>query len=368
MTSIIYVGMDVHTTNYTISCYTVEDDRIFATVQLEPDYKRILAYLERIEKNRGQKCKFICGYEAGCLGYTLYHQLTHAGIECWIVAPTTISTAPNEPKNDRRDSKKISKCLAYNTASYVYIPTADDLAVKEYMRMRDDAKATVKRLKHQILSFCTRHGKSFEGKSYWTDKHIRWLRKLDFGHPVLNEAFDEYVMLYHQAEEKVSTFDKRIEELAQQEQYAQDVKKLSCFMGISTHTALSVIVETGDFNRFPSAQKYAAFLGLVPGENSSGDKIRRTGITKAGNVHLRTLLVEAAHCYGRGRIGQKSRCLAARQEGNSHKVIAYADRANERLKRKFYKISFRSKRNIAITAVARELACFIWGMMTDHID
>jgi len=359
--------MDVHTTNYTLSCYTVEDDNIFAVVQMEPDYKKVLAYLDRIQKNRGEKCKFICGYEAGCLGYTLYHQLTHAGIECKIIAPTTIPTAPNEPKNDRRDSKKISKCLAYNTASYVYIPTEEDQAVKEYMRMRDDEKLTLKRIKQQILALCTRHGKQFDGKSYWTLKHINWLKKLTFDHPVLQEAFQEYLVLYHQAVDKVTLFDKRIEELSREERYAENVKKLSCFIGVSTHTALAAIVETGDFKRFPTADKYAAFLGLVPGEDSSGDKIRRGGITKAGNTHMRRLLIESAQCYGRGTIGQKSKTLASRQEGNIPRVIVYADKANERLRRKFYKIMFHSKHNIAVAAVARELACFIWGMMTDNI-
>lgn len=367
MTSIIYVGMDVHTTNYTLSCYTIEDDRLFATVQMEPDYKRILEYLKRIEKNYVRECRFICGYEAGCLGYTLYHQLTNAGIECRIIAPTTMPTTPNETKNDKKDSQKISKCLAYNSASYVYIPTGEDQAVKEYMRMRDDEKQTLKRIKQQLLAFCTRHGKQFDGKSYWTLKHMDWLKKLEFENALLKETFQEYMMLYIQATDKMALFDKRIEELSQGERYAERVKRLSCFIGISTHTAMAALVETGDFKRFPSAEKYAAYLGLVPSEASSGSKIRRGGITKAGNTYLRRLLIESAQSYGRGVVGYKSKKLKMKQEGNSSKVIAYADRANERLRRKFYKITFQSKRNIAVAAVARELACFIWGMMTEQI-
>ena len=124
----------------------------------------------------------------------------------------------------------------------------------------------------------------------------------------------------------------------------------------------------GDFNRFRSAPQYAAYLGLVPGEHSSSDKQHRTGITKAGNSHLRRLLIESAHCYGRGDVGKKSKALKARQAGNSPEVIAYADRAVDRLKRKYYRIALRSRHNIAKTAVARELACFIWGMMTGNIS
>ena len=135
-----------------------------------------------------------------------------------------------------------------------------------------------------------------------------------------------------------------------------------------THTALALVAETGDFHRFAKAEQYAAFLGLVPGERSSGDKQSRTGITKAGNTHLRKLLVEASQCYGRGKPGYKSRLLKQRQQGNSAEVIAYADKANERLRRKFYRMVLRhnKKHNVVVTAIARELSCFIWGMMTGH--
>jgi transposase len=136
---------------------------------------------------------------------------------------------------------------------------------------------------------------------------------------------------------------------------------------VKTHTALSLIVEVGDFSRFPNAQQFSSYLGLVPGECSSGDNRRLGGITKAGNSHLRRLLVESAQCYTRGKVGYKSMALKGRQAEQEPRIIAYADRANERLKRKFYKINDHSKRNIATTAVARELSCFIWGMMTNAV-
>ena len=123
----------------------------------------------------------------------------------------------------------------------------------------------------------------------------------------------------------------RIEELSHLEPYEENVQKLCCFRGIATHTALSLLVEVGDFQRFRSAKHFGAYLGLVPGENSSSDKQVRTSITKAGNSHLRRLLVEAAQTYQRGSVGKKSAALKARQDGNSAEVIAYADKANERL-------------------------------------
>jgi len=370
MKSILYVGMDVHKSNYTLCCYSIEHDNVFATVKIEPDYKNILNYLERVKQNYDDSCEFLCGYEAGSLGYTLYHQLIGSGIKCVILAPTTMpKTSKKRIKTDKRDAADIAKCLAYRTYSAVHIPSEEDNAVKEYIRMRNDEKDTLKRIKQRILSFCLRYGKVFtDGRSNWTMRHHAWLKQLDFGNAVLQETFREYLTLYYQASDKVELFNQRIEELAKQENYAEQVKKLSCLIGIRTHTALATIVETGDFKRFKNAPQYAAYLGLVPGEDSSGGSRLRTGITKAGNTNIRKLLIEAAQCYGRGAVGAKSKELQKRQSGNDPKVIAYADKANERLRRKFYKLMFRSKHNIAVVAVARELACFIWGMLTDNID
>ena len=368
MTSIIYVGMDVHTTNYTLCSYIYGEDDVFAQVQVGPDYRNILKYLQQVQEIYSD-CYIKCGYEAGSLGYSLYHQLVNHGVDCVILAPTSMpETRRKGIKNDKRDARKIARCLANNTYSPVYIPTEEDNAVKEYIRMRDDQKATVKKLKQQMLSFCTRHGKFFNEGNNWTLKHLNWLKKLDFNNAVLNETLQEYLILYHQASEKVTTYDKRIEEFAGQDVYAEKVKKLSCYIGIKTHTALSLIVETGDFARFAKAQSYSSYLGLVPGENSSGLFTQRTGITKAGNTHLRRLLIEAAHSYTRGTPGNKSKTISSRQAGNDPKVIAYADRANERLRRKFYRLTYRNtKYNVAITAIAREISCFVWGMMTDNI-
>ena len=139
-------------------------------------------------------------------------------------------------------------------------------------------------------------------------------------------------------------------------------------LGIKTHTALSLIVETGDFIRFRKGNVYAAYLGLAPGEHSSAESGGRLGITKAGNSHLRRLLIEAAGGICKGQIGKKSKDLIARQKGNPADVIAYADKANVRLRSKYYRLTRHGKkRNVAVAAVARELACFVWGMMTENI-
>ena len=170
-------------------------------------------------------------------------------------------------------------------------------------------------------------------------------KKLEIANAMYRETLDEYMASYEEQEAKIERFDKRIEEISEQEKYQEKVKRLGCFLGIKTHTALLLIIETGDFN------------------------INRTGITKAGNSHLRQLLIESAGGICKGAVGHKSKDLRAGQNGNTADVIAYADKENTWLRSRYYKFIIRhgKKRNVAVAAIARELACFIWGMMTENI-
>ena len=373
MASILYIGMDVHTSNYSVCAYRIGDEAVFGETNFTASSENVAAYLDTLRYNEEnpEETKFICGYEAGCLGYSLYRELKAKGIECRILAPSTMATSPldSRKKNDRMDAKRIAKCLAFGTYKPVYVPDEQDDAVKEYVRMRDDANAELKRVKQQITAFCIRHSKLYDGaKHKWTKEHRTWLKELKFDNAVLRETLDEYLLRLQQIEEKMNIYSKRIEEFANMERYAASVKKMGCLKGIATHTALSMAAEIGDFRRFPTAQHFSSYLGLTPGEHSSGNSQHTLGITKAGNSHLRSLLVEAAQCYNRGAVGQKSVALKARQAGNSEAIIQYADRANERLRRKYVRITMRAPSNVAKTAIARELACFIWGLMTDHIS
>jgi len=370
MNRILYVGMDVHKENYTLCTYDIGEDKQKYCQQLPPDYRLILSYMEWLREQYASGTEIICGYEAGSLGYSLYHQLTNHGVKCVILAPTTMATTNNRRvKTDKRDAGNIARCLAFRTYSEVYVPTEDDEAVKEYIRMRDDHKKALKIIKQQILALVLRHGYHFDdGKSYWTIKHLKWLKSLKPG-GILQESLTEYMVTYVYLEDKIGHMDCRIEEIAKNEKYIEKVKRLRCLIGVETHTAMSVIVEIGDFKRFSKAEKLASYIGLIPSEDSSGGKQRRGGITKAGNTHVRRLLVESAQSYTRGMAGHKSIKLKRRQSGNDPLIIAYADKANERLRRKFYRMTLTKKlnRNTATTAIARELACFIWGLMTENI-
>ncbi len=353
MYRIIKIGMDIHSTNYTLCTMKPvigTEDRIFANIKVIPDYKNILMFIESLKLKLGLNDTYDieCGYEAGCLGYSLYNQLTAAGVKCVILAPTTMFAQQGQRiKIDARDAVMIAQCLSYGGYHPVYIPTQEDDSVKEYLRMRDDHKLALKKVKQQINAFCLRHGYHYE-KTKWTIAHLKWLKQLEMP-GLYRETLDEYMASYAEQTAKIERFDRRIEEIASRERYQEKVKKLGCFLGIKTYTALSLMVETGDFKRFAKGNIYAAYLGLVPGERSSSDDINRLGITKAGNRHLRLLLIESTGGICKGAVGHKSKDLRQRQNGNPADVIAYADKANTRLRSRYYKfIRHGKKRNVAV--------------------
>ena len=371
MHRIIKIGMDVHSTNFTLIAVEPrvgEEPVVLFRKQVSPDYRNILTFIDELKKSfPNEKLLISCGYEAGCLGFTLYHQLMKSGVNCIIMAPSTMEMPGGKRiKTDKRDAYQIARCLATCGYHSVYVPSKDDESVRDFIRMREDHIKSLKQTKQQINAFCLRHGHKFE-REKWTKSHLTWLDSLDFT-SLNRETLNQYMQTYRYLEERIRYFDTRIEELAAMDAYRENTSKLCCFLGIKTCTALSFIVETGDFNRFRKASSYSAFLGLIPGEDSSSDNINRTALTKAGNKHLRTLLIEASQGICRGKPGYKSKELTARQKGNSPEVIEYADKANRRLRQKYYRMIFKGKaRNTCVAAIARELSCFIWGMMTVNI-
>ncbi len=369
--STVYVGMDVHKETFSLCCYTNEKEEAEYPQKVDGHYSKVINYIEAMRFHYGDDALFICGYEAGCLGFTLYHQLTDHNVKCVILAPTTMlqQRGRKRVKTDKRDAALIARCLAHHDYSPVHIPTDQDEQTKEFIRMRDDHKLALKKVKQQILSFCLRHNYRFDGTSHnWTQAHINWLRNLK-PEGLYAEILAEYLLTYDNLTDKVERLDKRIDELASGETYKDNVHKLTCFLGVKTVTALGIITEVGDFNRFASAEHFSSYIGLTPGERTSSEDRNMLNITKAGNRHVRSLLVEAAQAYTRGAIGYKSKALKVRQQGNPPEVIAYADKANERLRRRYYRLVLKNNKNtnVAKTAVARELACFMWGMITGRV-
>lgn len=374
MKSLVYVGMDVHKESYSLCCYLPNQGDFVGETKVEAKPILIKEYLETIKKTLIKEkgfddVEFITAYEAGCLGFSLYKELTKYGIACKIIAPITLvkSSDANVKKNDRKDARMLARNLYFGTCSYVHIPDEVDLETKEYIRMRTAHKRALKKLKQQILSFCLRCGYKFDGKVYWTDRHITFLKNIELSE-LLRETMDEYIDSYEKSVEKLERLEGKIEERANLERYKENTDKLSCLKGITKSGALTIISEVGDFKRFGTPNEFCSYLGLVPAEHSSAGIGPNLGITKMGNITVRTQLVESAQSIVIGMPGHKSKRIIARQKDQPVRIISYCDRAIERLMRKYHLLLARGvPRNKCVTAVARELACFIWGLMNHQL-
>ena len=291
------------------------------------------------------------------------------GIECVILAPTSMQKSVKNKinKNDRNDALNIATNMDNPLTAYVNVPDLEDEEIKEYIRMMNSVKKQFKTLKQQIKAFLLRAGISYSGKASWTNGFMKWLRNLDLK-PVLKETLNEMLANYYYFDERIECYTDRIEEFYHTERYEEQISKLRCFSGIDTLSAMTIQAEISDFSRFPKAKAFSAYVGLTEGEHSSGAKNNPTGLSKAGNKLVRSTLIECAQTLVKTNIYQKSKRIKAKQKGQSTEVIAYADKATKRLVKKFKRLRERNvPYNKAIAAVARELACFIWGMENDFI-
>ena len=242
---------------------------------------------------------------------------------------------------------------------------------KEFTRARCSKKRQLKKAKQELLSFLLRMGMIYPEKgSYWTQSHFEWLRTVHFKDEWLQLAFEEYFAEVNELMAKVARLDAQIKQMAENSEIKDAVEKLICFTGIDYLTAVSIAAEVGDFSRFSNAKAFSNYIGLCPGENSSGLRVRHTAITKAGNSRVRQLLIESAKSIKYGRLcSAKSKRLIQRQEGKSPLVIQYADMAIARIRHKMLSMERKGLHyNVITTAAARELSCFIWGMMTNNIS
>jgi transposase len=301
-------------------------------------------------------------YEAGPCGYALQRQIATERVTCEVIAPALMPRKPGERvKTNRRDARKLAELGRAGLLTVVQPPTPADEAVRDLARARDDAREDLQRCRHRLGKLLLRRGLHFPGKN-WTQAHRRWIDALTWTHVAERTVVDDYVLAIDQTEARLGDLDARLAELAQQAPYREPVGWLRCFRGIDTLTAMLIVAELHDFRRFDSARALMAFLGLVPSEDSSGEKHRRGRITKMGNALVRRILVEASwHYQHRPSVG---RALASRRKGQPPRVIAIADKAQQRLCRRFRRLLAEHKPapKIAV-AVARELAGFIWAAL-----
>jgi transposase len=359
MKTVYYIGLDVHKEAIQMAVLSTRGTEPVAAKRIANTpltvVKELLPYRE--------KGTVQVAYEAGCLGYTLYRSLTEFGFDCRVIAPNKVFHGNDEKvKTDKRDAADIAWMLRREEGQSIAIPSREDEAARDLLRCRGDLQEDLKRAKQRMLKFLLRHGRNYETNRYWTGRHERWLEEQKFEMPFEQMTFEEYLSVIGSMEQRLKRLDKTIQEVAESPRYAEKVRMLRAFKGIDYLIDLSLVVEIGDYRRFPCAQAFMSYLGLVPREYSSGKKRSQGGITKTGNSHLRRLLTEAAWHYARPT--RVSKRLKQRRIGTEERVISYADKALYRLHGKFVKMVFKGKvRQRAVIAVARELAGFIWGVM-----
>lgn len=354
-----FVGLDAHKKAINVALRLPDGRFIEWIATNQPNAIRQLA--RKILRNAVGEVK--CCYEAGPCGYALQRLLLIEGVDCIVAAPSLIPIKPGERiKTDRRDARKLAQHLRAGDLTEVRPPSEAEEAVRDLCRCREDAKQDLTRARHRLSKLLLRYGMIYSEGRPWTQKHRAWLRRLCFDHGATNTTFNDYLLSIEQIELRLRDLEDRMAQLALESPIAQPVAWLRCFRGIDTVTAMTIVTELHDFRRFQSPRQLMSYLGLVPSEHSSSDKVRRGAITKTGNAHVRRVLVEAAWHYR--YYPRVAKALAQRRKNQPGAVIAIADEAQRRLYKRFCRLQEKGKpRTKVVTAVARELVGFIWAAL-----
>lgn len=361
-----WVGMDVHKNSIVIA--VLEDDqprKEALTVTIDNDPKAIRRLVTRLR--RGGSELRVC-YEAGPCGYELYRQLTDMGVCCEVIAPSLIpKKAGDRIKTDRRDARKLASMYRGDLLTTISVPDEDQESIRDLVRAREAVVRDVRAARHQLVKFLLRRGHIFRETRNWTLKHRAWIRRQQFEHAATHKAFEHYRTHLEYLEERHAELEAEIVSIAQDEPYRAVVGRLMCLRGVKEITAMILISEIYDFRRFATAPEFTAYIGLVPSEHSSGGPghEKRGGITKTGNKHARRALIEAAWHYRHHPTLQGA--LKKRIEGQDPGIVRHAWKAQRRLNRTYWKMVAKGKQTpVAATAVARELAGFVWALMVDE--
>jgi transposase len=356
----VCVGLDTHQTKIAVAVAEPGrsgEVRFHGEITNQPDLVRRL--IERLADKHGQLR--VC-YEAGPCGYGLQRQITALGHDCTVVAPSLVPVrAGNRVKTNRRDAVTLARLHRAGELTGVWVPDPVHEAMRDLVRARTAAMEAVRRARQQLQGFLLRHGRVFAGRKTWSPAHRRWLAGLRFEHPAQQIVLQEQLDAIEEAERRRDRLGQQIRELVPEWSLAPVVTALQAMRGIAFLSAVALAAEVGDFRRFATPRQLMAWLGLVPSEHSSGAKVERGGITKAGNGRARRVLVEGAWSYRfPARITSP---IQARLDDVPEAVRAIAWKAQLRLCARFRRLVATGKTaNLVTTAVAREMAAFAWAI------
>jgi transposase len=356
----VCLGLDTH--KATIAVAVAEpgrsgEVRFQGEITNRPEAVRRL--IERLGAKHGRLR--VC-YEAGPCGYGLHRQVTALGHECTVVAPSLVPVrAGNRVKTNRRDAVTLARLHRAGELTAVWVPDPTHEAMRDLVRARTAAMETVRRARQQLQGFLLRHGRVFTGRKAWSPAHRRWLAGLRFAHPAQQIVLQEQIDAITEAERRRDRLGQQIRELVPDWSMAPVVTALQAMRGVAFISAVVLVAEVGDFRRFANPRQLMAWLGLVPSEHSSGPRVERGGITKAGNSRARRVLVEGA--WSHRFPARVTSLLQARLDEAPEAVRAIAWKAQLRLCARFRRLVAAGKNaNLVTTAVAREMAAFAWAI------
>jgi transposase len=353
-----FVGLDVHKDSIVVAVAEEgrEAARVVGTVPYE--WKPLRKMLDKL----GPPSAVHCCYEAGPTGYGLARAMRAVGRSCHVVAPSLIPKKSGlRIKTDRRDAIKLAQNLRAGELVPVFIPDEKTEAIRDLERAREDAKKTERVARHQLSKFLLRQGRRYPGKTNWNDTHRAWIAQQGFAEPAQQYVLSDGLATVEAATLRCQQLTERLKELTKGWELEPLLKALQALRGVEFVTAVTLVAEVGDFRRFAKASEFMSYIGLVPSEYTTGNHRRQGPITKTGNAHVRHVLVESAWHYQKPpRI---SKALRERSVGISPQVCAIAWKAQKRLHNRLHRLIKRGKvPGEAATAVARELAGFVWAI------
>ena len=356
---ITYVGLDVHKESIVVA---VASGGLRGEVREFGRIANTATALDRLlRKLGGAGAKLRFCYEAGPCGYGIQRQLSALGHDCVVVAPSLIpKRAGDRVKTDRRDAASLARLHRAGELTAVWVPDTGHEAMRDLVRARLDAVHALRRARQQLSGFLLRQGLHY-CRPAWTKLHRRWLAGLKFELAVHHLVLEDYIQAVETAAARRDRLTAQIAAMLPDWTLAPVVAALQTMRGMALVNAATVIAELGDLSRFANPRQLMAYLGLVPSEHSSGASVRRGGITKAGNSAARRLLIEAAWCYRfPARI---SRELRLRQEEQPKAIRDIAWKGQVRLCARYRRLARTGKpANVVTTAIARELAGFVWAI------